>query len=200
MMRSMRMFFLVLNFNQLSVSAASTQPAHHWCGQEIYQFCRDAQTMPERLRCLNRNKKRPGFSSDCRKKIQKARSQVKNILESCHHDLNRFCRNQMESYGSASRCLLLHKPSLSGSCHAHLPEINHYALRTLVWNSCRPQILSLCYQETTEKGVSACLKNHLNALSFGCQKAGERAGLWEKPRLARIKSQNPKSQIQSLEP
>ena len=198
MMRSMRIFFLVLNFNQLSVSAASAQPAHHWCGQEIYQFCRDAQTMPERLRCLEKHKSR--LSTDCRKKVAVAHRDVTRLLNACGRDLTRFCRGQMSSYGPASQCLLNYQNRLSSSCREQIPQIRHYAYRTLVWNSCKPQILSLCYQETTEKGVSACLKNHLNALSFGCQKAGERAGLWGKTHLARTKSQNPKSQIQSLEP
>ena len=173
-----------------------------WCGKEIHDFCRDAKTMPERLRCLNRNKKRPGFSADCRKKVQKARSQVKNILKSCSNDLNRFCRNQ-ESYSSAARCLLLHKPGLSGSCREYIPEINHYALRSLVFNSCKPQILSLCYQETTEKGVSACLKSHLDQLPYGCQQAGVRAGLWKQATLARVGARgnpSPRQGIQALEP
>ncbi len=200
-MRLMMMFFLALSFNQLSISAASSQPVqtdHHWCGQEIYQFCRDAQTMPERLRCLEKHKSR--LSADCRKKVSVAHQKAARLLNACARDLTRFCQGQMNSYGPASQCLLNYQNRLSFSCRKQMSQIRHYAYRTLVWNSCKPQILSLCYQETTEKGVSACLKNHLDELSSVCQEAGGEAGLWEKPRLARMKSQNPKNQLQSLEP
>lgn len=197
------LFFLIAGLSRSSVAGKVSQDkkiVYGWCGKEIYQFCRNARTMPERLRCLESHKAR--LSGDCRGKVAKAHRLAKGVLNACQRDLSRLCQNQMSSYGVAAQCLLMNKGRLSKSCKGHLPIIQHYAYRSLVLNTCKPQIYSLCdpQDSISEAGVIACLKRNLGHLPPNCQAAGAKAGLWKKASFARAKSQNLKSQIQSLEP
>ncbi len=181
--------------------AAKPKIIYGWCGKEIHDYCQEAKTMPERLRCLEAHKNR--LSTDCRKKVKAAHQKAAQLLHACSHDLSKYCASQMSGYGPASQCLLNNQKKLSSSCREQMPQIQHYAYRTLVFNFCKPQILGLCYQETTEKGVSRCLKDNLAQLPFGCQQAGLKAGLWTKSNLASVSPSTHSSQnqgIQALEP
>ncbi len=198
--------FLMVGTGRLWAANIQTPPKSNkviygWCGKEIYDFCRNAQTMPERLRCLEKHKSR--LSADCRSKVAAAHNEAAKLLHGCSRDLSKYCADRMSGYGPASQCLLDHRKNLSVPCRSQMAEIEHYAYRTLVWNSCKPQILSLCYQETTEKGVSACLRKNLDQLPFGCRQAGLKAGLWAKTSLAdenARKARSPRQAIQALEP
>ncbi len=151
-------------------------PVYGWCGREISEFCSHSATMPERLRCL---KKHYGtLSRDCQDKVAAAVKQASRVLDGCRQDLKRFCKDRSSGYGPASQCLLEHKKKLSLSCKKHLPEITHYAYKTLVYHACLYTIRTLCYKTPSEAGVISCLKENYDRLNSNCKDAGSQAGLW----------------------
>jgi len=104
--------------------AAAQQP----CAEDAKKFCSDVRPGGGRVvQCLNKHDAE--LAPACREQLAAAKARVKEFVQACKADSEKYCKSVEVGSGRVLRCLKSHEADLSAECKAQLEQAQRNAAR-----------------------------------------------------------------------
>ncbi|HXX81072.1 MAG TPA: cysteine rich repeat-containing protein [Thermodesulfovibrionales bacterium] len=98
------------------------------CAQDVQKFCPGVEPGGGRImKCLHEH---AGEVSDaCKARLQQGKDQVKDKLQSCKDDAQKFCKGIQPGGGRIMECLKSHQSELSPACQTTINSTHQHGQR-----------------------------------------------------------------------
>lgn len=150
--------------------------AAHPCADDAKRLCAAVKPGEGRIAaCLKENE--ANLSEACKARRDDFREEVREAMEACKPDAEKFCKDVKPGGGRVVACLKQHKSELSAECKAaggkvHEERAERREQGREAMAACKPDAQKLCAGVKPGGGrIIECLKQHQADLSASC--AGE---------------------------